>query len=671
MDENGCPFEDYCIPEINPETGEEAKCPTTCPAGSIECPVSLESDEKVCYSYPQEIPDECQLICPVICENGKHLCHLGTDEDGCPLEDICTSEIDAAGCHICQNHGECKYPGFCPALVNPNCPLTPESQGCPPNPCSSDEQPCTKPNEAESCPDINYCIPIKDSNECINHCPLHCSENEIFCPKHPSPDDCEMPGICLPISNINCPITPESQGCPPITCSYNGNENFCTKSNEVEGCSDIEYCIPKYDENGCYNSCPCSDNEVFCPKNHDECEFPGHCTAVVNPNCPITPENQGCPPHPCSSGEQPCTKPNEVEGCPDINYCIPIKDSNECINYCPLHCSENEIFCPMRSTPDGCELPGTCHPISNINCPLTPESQGCPPLTCYSDENSCIKSNEVEGCPDINYCIPRYDENGCYHSCPADCGENEVICHKFEGECDHQWCQQPLNLDMNCPLTPGSICLYEDHGDGHSSGCKYNELICVKVSEIDGCLDEKYCIPKMDDDNECQNVCQVHCGNGEHSCKMGTDEDGCPLEDICTSELDASGCPICPMDCKSDEIKCDTKVDENGCKEQYCMPSKVDGCNSFCPLSCTDNEVYCPKNDGECDHPGYCTAIMNPNCPFTPESQGCPSLPCSSDENTCTKPNEVEGCPDINYCIPIKDECIPLKSISILLHYVH
>ena len=138
------------------------------------------------------------------------------------------------------------------------------------------------------------------------------------------------------------------------------------------------------DENDCSNFCPlhCADDQIHCPDDRlssdfhsfDCCNYPGHCFPIVNTSCPLTPQSQGCPLN-CGDLGMPCIKPNEIQGCPDINYCHPNHIiENECYPFCPIHCGDDQILCPRS-----CQVDGYCLPIMNMSCPLTPEGQGCAP----------------------------------------------------------------------------------------------------------------------------------------------------------------------------------------------------------------------------------------------------------------------------------------------------
>ena len=46
----------------------------------------------------------------------------------------------------------------------------------------------------QSTPDT--CMPMKDGNGCINHCPVQCGEKDMICPGKMDPAGCKMPDTC-------------------------------------------------------------------------------------------------------------------------------------------------------------------------------------------------------------------------------------------------------------------------------------------------------------------------------------------------------------------------------------------------------------------------------------------------------------------------------------------
>ena len=629
-DSKGCPLEDYCIPEEDSITGLPAKCPTKCPPEAIECPVSVNSNEKTCITRPDDLPASCNFECPIVCDEGEILCP-GPEIDGCPS------------------------PGTCTPLQNSTCQLDPAIQ-CPTMYCPMDQQMCSKPNQIDGCPDRKFCIPNTDDKNCPKHCPKHCSNEEIKCPSDLDANGCKGDKYCSPIQNMSCPLAPEVQ-CPMIPCP--DDEQSCSKSIGIEGCPDKKFCIPMKDEKNCTKYCPldCPSDQILCPGYVDSfgCLGPSSCMPIKNASCPLTPEVQ-CPSPSCPIDEQSCSVSSGIEGCPNKKYCLPIKDENNCTNYCPVECTSDQVLC--SGYPNG-HCPALDYCLNSTgNCPQT-----CP-TQCLNDSLSCHIGWGEGGC-DLGYKCLSSSCKGCPPKVDAgikmDCAYDEVSCPvTFQNECTETEVCIKNHTGQACDV---NIC---------PAFCKENEFVCSDwPSVFNGSCPRfsEYCVPFIYD-GKCPGQCPVECPSDWFKCPDYTDSDGCFQAGSCFAPN--PNCPSttnqCPIICGPEEIYCSKGYDENYCYlGGECVPKSCRGCPPIGGNSSLNSET-CPS------HSVLCAGPENDVCPFkevcvftghfdeTCDIDICPAW-CKEDEITCHG-HGFDWLYDFNItfwqtCPKFKEYCIP------------
>merc|ERR1711981_647690 len=146
------------------------KMPDTCNSGKF-CPVDcIWEKENKCYGewdyktgeqitadfcIPNKVGD-CINHCPIKCGENEMMCPGKMDAIGCKMPDMC---IPGKFCPVdCDWGKEMSCPGFWD-------PKTGE----------------------QSTPDT--CMPLKDGNGCINHCPIQCGEKDMICPGKMGPGE--------------------------------------------------------------------------------------------------------------------------------------------------------------------------------------------------------------------------------------------------------------------------------------------------------------------------------------------------------------------------------------------------------------------------------------------------------------------------------------------------
>ena len=201
------------------------------------------------------------------------------------------------------------------------------------------------------------------------------------------------------------------------------------------------------------------------------------CPEIESPDC------DGAYTRGCSGGL-------DANGCQVANYCIPqtvtsLEIPNKiCVNHCPVTCGETEVFCP-GAVIEGCPLPGYCA----VECPAV-----CPPITgveCGADEMMCAGGVDDNGCEMPGTCIP-IKSGDCFNKCPVMCdyAAGQIACSGGD--------YLIYNTDIRCPM-----------GD--------------------------YCTEPYDD---CPAMCGANCNwiDGEKTCDLGIDDNGCWLGNYCAAE---------------------------------------------------------------------------------------------------------------------------------------
>ena len=177
---------------------------------------------------------------------------------------------------------------------------------------------------------------MKDENDCDNHCPLNCANDQIQVHYKPDADCCDIP-YCLPIVNMSCPLTANGQGASAGCLT--DTEFECPRNNEIDGCPDVNYCIPKWDKNGCHLPCPiiCQKDEVYCYGTPDEsgCFNQGFCATAHTAACPAS-----CPIAPCPYSYMMSNHKGFDENSCDLGYeCIPLKSMYKDLSACHPQCN--------------------------------------------------------------------------------------------------------------------------------------------------------------------------------------------------------------------------------------------------------------------------------------------------------------------------------------------
>merc|ERR1712072_176275 len=164
------------------------------------------------------------------------------------------------------------------------------------------------------------------------------------------------------------PLTLLVNGCPEVVwpeCNWE-EELSCWGRIDAEGCEMPSYCFPNKngmtgdDGTECWSSCPmtCGEDEVFCPG-----EFYNGCPTVCPPVTGVE----------CGPDEMMCGGIDHVTGCEMPGTCIPMTigtgdDGQDCWSSCPAMCNYDagEFFCDMGTDDNGCWLGNFC---STAECP--------------------------------------------------------------------------------------------------------------------------------------------------------------------------------------------------------------------------------------------------------------------------------------------------------------
>merc|ERR1719510_106222 len=223
------------------------------------------------------------------------------------------------------------------------------------------------------------------------------------------------------------------------------------------------YCDGGYDDNDCANG-------DFC--------IPAKGGPVVNIDINGNIHEYECPvscPTKCSSDEFICNGGKDPSGCPNQDFCWPLKggpvgkDGNECPILCPMKCDDSsELYCNGGYDDNDCAngdfcIPAKGGPVVNININGNIHEYECPvscPTKCGSDEFICNGGKDPSGCPNPDFCWPTEggpvgkDGNPCPPTCPAKCDDSiEMYCPGGE---DANGCILPdicvPQKDEGCPM---------------------------------------------------------------------------------------------------------------------------------------------------------------------------------------------------------------------------
>lgn len=531
---------------------------------------------------------ECPLICPPICEEDEIQCPGGSDENGCPQNDVCMSKGRTNDGDIC--------PGVCPVI------------------CSDDKITCPQPDDPETgCQNAPICVPIKkdvSGKECsLQQCPLLCEESENFCSGEKDRYGCQEKDICVPknISSTNeyCP------GICPVKCE--DDEILCSGQKDCEtGCFSSDTCVPKEkDVNG-----------NFCPDDSASHGCPIKCCNNTIP-CEVTDGNLGC------LGTVECLARSQGH---NGTFCPASSD-------CPVHCKENEIQCPVfERDEDGCRKPDLCvHQDRDINGDLCPAH--CP-VRCREDEILCPGHRNLLNCLEQDICVFREtkkwgDDKGglCPAYCPIKaCKDDEILCPTQLDPCDGCPSEDvcvPKQKDFNGEYCPDNSA---SHGcpitcATESYEATKEQYLCDLDADLVGCKPEARCIHRAINNNGefCpgESVCQNNCANDEINCYDDADSLGCRRPDICLkkgNDKDGYLCQNrqCPKTCQRDQIRCPGQVKANGCvDEDMCLDLESFGvgndrqlCSAYCEDTCREGEVLVDngKDDNGCTIPPTCSS---------------------------------------------------------------
>ena len=326
----------------------------------------------------------------------------------------------------------------------------------------------------------------------------------------------------------------------------------------------------------------------------------------------------------CEDDELQCPGGTDSNGCKENDYCHPKGTGFDgpCPGYCPFDCSEEESRCPVPDDPvTGCAVPPLCIPISKDNKGNSCDDQQCPLVCDIDHENFCTGAIGHTGCKEPDTCIPK-----CVEACPVTCKEDEIRC-KGATDCE--------------------------------TGCIESDVCKPKAKNVNN----EDCA-----DSSASHECPIHCCDGTVLCPAETDSVGCLAPQTCTPTskgMNNATCPHhsdCPTICEPNEVKCIvTATDENGCKlPDECIEQgrAYDGelCSVHCPITCGDNEVWCPgqRNVMGCLEPDKC--IKKPVKTQGNDKGGlcpgwCPPV-CAPGQLKCpSQLDPCDGCPTEEVCV--------------------
>ncbi|KAI8474593.1 MAG: hypothetical protein J3K34DRAFT_492907 [Monoraphidium minutum] len=642
-----CPAPNQCQ---NPVTCNAATgtCPaftnkadgTACPGGTCrsgQCTNLCVTNKVVCPT-----PNQCQNpvtcnpvtgICPALtskadgtactggtCRSGQ--CKVAvnpclTANGGCSLNATCTNNNGVAVCKCktgftgtgktcvktctsttqCPNVGECQTKGT----------------------CDTKKKTCRSPlNKAEN---TRCSAGVCKYGVCTNLCSL----NKIVCP---APNQCQNPVTCNAATGT----------CPAFTNKANGTA--CTGGTCRSGqCTNL-----------------CVANKVVCPT-PNQCQNPVTCNAATG-ICPVLTskaDGTACTGGTCRSGQ--CTNlcvANKVI-CPTPNQCQNPATCNAATGICPAltnkidgtactggtcrsgqctnPCVANKVVCP---TPNQCQDPVTCNPVTGICPALTNKADGtaCTGGTCRGGQcaNLCEVNNVV--CPAPNQCQNPVTCNAATGICPALpnkadgtactggtcrggqcanlCAVNNVVC-PAPNQCQNAvTCNAATGI---CPALPnkadGTACTGGTCRGGQCTDlCKANNVACPAANE---CQVQGTCSPST---GQCSPLTKKADGT---SCAAGS---GTCTDGACTTRATTPGGPTC-QGCSDAACYC-TKVASGDYPNPFdatcgtylrCWPGVTS------PVaSCSAGLMYNPATKG-CSWPADVTC--KPECPTTTQPSNC------------------------------------------------